>query len=74
MKFAFPYLTKAKLSSVYLRRRGGRTSGRIEVSAASLTSAERMALDQLIAVSFPKTKRADWIVTSVEELTCETTP
>lgn len=52
---------------IYLRRRGGKTHGRIEVHAPTPSSAERLAKDQLIAVSYPKSKRSEWIVTSVQE-------
>lgn len=52
--------------TVHLRRRGGETQGRIEVQAASVPHAERVAVRQNIEVSFPKSKPANWIVTSVE--------
>ncbi|CAM8627408.1 hypothetical protein MCEMSHM24_02723 [Comamonadaceae bacterium] len=52
--------------TVQLHRRGGKTKGRIEVMARSDKHAERVAVDQTIAVSFPKSKPAQWIVTKVE--------
>lgn len=58
--------TTLKPFTVYLRRRGGRTRGRIEVQAAEQSHAERVAKAQLIEVSYPKSKPAQWIVTSVE--------
>lgn len=52
---------------VHLRRRGSKIRGRIDVEATTTTSAERLAKDQLIAVSYPNSKRSEWIVASVEE-------
>lgn len=53
---------------VYLRRRGGRTRGRIDVQANCQKHAERVAVAQLIEVSYPKSKPSNWLVTSVEVL------
>lgn len=52
--------------TVHLRRRGGTTRGRIEVRANSVQHAQRVAVRQCIDVSYPKTKPAQWLVTSVE--------
>ncbi len=52
--------------NVYLHRRGGKTKGRIEVMARCEKHAERVAVDQTIAVSYPKSKPAAWIVDRVE--------
>ena len=51
---------------VYLRRKGGSSRERAQVNAASSTHAERMAIKHVIANLHPKSKMADWIVTSVE--------
>ena len=51
---------------VYLHRRGGKTYGHVTVQARSPLHAERLAVEQTIAVSFPKSKPAQWIVTGVE--------
>ena len=53
---------------VYLRRRGGNTRGRVDVQATCEQHAERTAVKQTIEVSYPKSKPANWIVTSVEVL------
>lgn len=52
--------------TVHLHRRGGKTKGRIEVQARCEKHAERVAVEQTIAVSFPKSKPAAWVVTKVE--------
>lgn len=53
---------------VHLHRRGGKTKGRLDVQAQSAKHAERVAVEQTIAVSFPDSKRSNWIVTQVEAL------
>ena len=53
--------------TVYLRRRGGCTRGRIDVQAFTVTDAELVAVRQLIEVSYPNTIPENWIVTSVAE-------
>ncbi len=55
-----------KLFSVQLHRRGGKTTGRIEVQARCEKHAQRVAIEQTIAVSFPKSKPSQWVVTGVE--------
>lgn len=57
-----------KLFTVQLHRRGGRTTGHVEVQARSAQHAARVAVDQTIAVSYPKSKPAAWIVTKVTAL------
>lgn len=57
--------------SVHLHRRGGKTKGRIEVQARCEKHAERVAVEQTIAVSFPKSKPSAWIVTKVEAVPCQ---
>ena len=59
---------KLKPFRVYMRRRAGTTCGRIDVLATCQNHAERVAVRQNIAVSHPKTKPGQWIVTSVETL------
>lgn len=56
-----------KAFTVQLRRRGGNTRGRIEVQATCAKHAERVAVAQVIEVSFPKSKPAQWLVDSVQE-------
>ena len=58
--------TTLKPYRVFMHRRGRKTNGRIDVQALDQNGAARMAKDQVIAVSYPKSKRADWIVTGVE--------
>jgi hypothetical protein len=55
--------------TVYLRRKGGKTHGRITVQAVSDEHAGRVAKDQIIEVSYPKSKRSHWVVTGVEART-----
>lgn len=55
--------------TVQLHRRGGKTRGRIAVQATCEKHAERVAVEQVIAVSFPDSKPANWVVTSVQERT-----
>lgn len=57
-----------KAFTVHLHRRGGKTKGRIEVQARCEKHAERVAVDQTIAVSFPKSKPSAWVVTKVEAI------
>jgi hypothetical protein len=59
---------KLKTYRVYMRRRGGRTRGRVDVLAGSRGHAERVGVKQCIETSYPDTKPAQWIVTLVEEL------
>lgn len=54
--------------SVDLHRRGGKTQGRITVQARCDKHAGRVAIDQTIANSFPKSKPSQWIVTKVEAI------
>lgn len=54
--------------TVRLHRRGGKTTGRVEVSASSSKHAERVAVAQVIEVSFPNSKPANWVVDGVEEV------
>ena len=61
--------TLLKPFTVQLHRRGGKTTGRIDVQARCEKHAERVAVDQTIAVSFPKSKPSQWIVTKVEART-----
>jgi hypothetical protein len=58
--------TALKPYKVTLHRRGGRASGRIDVQACSAQHAERVAVAQVIAVSYPDSKPSNWIVTNVE--------
>lgn len=55
--------------TVQLHRRGGKTTGRIEVMARCEKHAERVAVEQTIEVSYPKSKPAAWIVDKVEART-----
>lgn len=57
-----------KTFSVQLHRRGGKTRGRITVQATCDKHAQRVAVEQTIAVSFPDSKPANWVVTGVEEV------
>jgi hypothetical protein len=57
-----------KRFTVTLHRRGGKTRGRIEVQAQCEKHAERVAVDQTIAVSFPKSKPSAWVVDAVVEV------
>lgn len=52
--------------TVQLHRRGGKTTGRIEVQARCEKHAQRVAIDQTIAVSYPKSKPSAWVVDKVE--------
>lgn len=60
--------TNLKPFSVSLHRKGGKTKGRIEVQATCEKHAGRVAVAQTIAISFPKSKPAQWVVTVVETL------
>lgn len=51
---------------VNLHRRGGKTTGRIDVKANCEKHAARVAVDQVIELSYPKSKPSSWIVDSVE--------
>lgn len=53
--------------SVQLHRRGGKTTGRIEVQATCAKHAERVAVEQVIEVSFPGSKPGNWVVDGVTE-------
>lgn len=53
---------------VDLHRRGGKTRGHVEVKARSVQHAGRVAVEQTIAVSYPKSKPGNWVVTKVTEL------
>lgn len=55
-----------KSFTVQLHRRGGKTKGHIEVQARCEKHAERVAIEQTIAVSFPKSRPSQWVVTGVE--------
>jgi hypothetical protein len=57
-----------KFYSVELHRRGGKTTGRVNVRARGDKHAARVAVDQTIAVSYPKSKPSDWIVTKVSPI------
>ena len=57
-----------KAFTVQLHRRGGKTTGRIEVQARCEKHAQRVAIEQTIAVSFPKSKPSQWVVTGVSEV------
>nr|WP_315242159.1 hypothetical protein [uncultured Albidiferax sp.] len=59
---------KLKSFRVFMRRRAGRTQGRIDVMATCQNHAERVAVAQNIEISHPKTKPGQWIVTSVQVL------
>lgn len=52
---------------VRLHRRGGKFNGHVDVQAFSEKHAERVAVKQVIEVSFPKSKPAQWLVDSVQE-------
>lgn len=54
---------------VALHRRGGKTRGHVDVQARCEKHAERVAVEQTIAVSFPKSKPSQWVVTGVEART-----
>ena len=60
-------IKKLKPYTVYIRRKGGNTKGRIEVMAKSEKHSHRVAICQLIEVSYPKTKPSNWLVTCTEE-------
>lgn len=60
---------KLKPFTVRLHRRGGKTTGRIEVQATCAENAKRVAVAQTIEVSYPKSKPANWVVDGVEEKT-----
>jgi len=51
---------------VRLHRRVGKTTGHIAVQAHCEKHAARVAVDQIIEVSYPKSKPSSWIVDSVE--------
>lgn len=53
---------------VHLHRRGGKTKGHVRVNARCEKHAERVAVEQTIAVSFPKSKPGNWVVDKVEDL------
>lgn len=53
---------------VHLHSRGGNTKGHVTVQARCEKHAERVAVDQTIAVSYPKSKPANWVVDKVEAL------
>ena len=53
---------------VYVRRRGGSTTGYVTVQATCASHAQRVGIRQLIEVSFPKTLPKNWIVTATEEV------
>lgn len=57
-----------KFFCVDLHRRGGKTYGRVNVLARCDKHAARVAVDQTIAVSYPKSRPAQWIVTKVTAL------
>lgn len=52
--------------TVRLHRRGGKTTGRVSVKATCEKHAERVAVEQVIDVSFPTSKPANWVVDGVE--------
>jgi hypothetical protein len=60
-------MTTEKLAfyKVQLHRLGGKTKGCVTVQARSEQHAGRVAVEQTIEVSFPKSKKADWVVDSV---------
>ena len=58
-----------KAFRVTLHRRGGTTTGHIDVQARCEKHAERVAIDQTIAVSYPKSKPSRWVVDAVEART-----
>lgn len=51
---------------VRLHRRGGKFNGHVDVQAFSEKHAERVAVKQVIEVSYPKSKPAQWVVDGVE--------
>lgn len=57
-----------KFFNVSIHRRGGKTRGRIEVRARCQKHAARVAVAQVVEVSYPKSKPKDWIVTEVTAL------
>lgn len=61
-------MSTLKKFMVQLHRRGGKTKGRIEVQANCPKHAERVAVAQTIAVSFPDSKPGNWVVDLVEEV------
>jgi hypothetical protein len=50
---------------VQLHRRGGRYRGHIDVKATCDQHARRVAVKQVIEVSYPKSKPAQWVVDGV---------
>jgi hypothetical protein len=57
-----------KTFAVQLHRRGGKTKGHITVQARSEKHAQRVAIEQTIEVSFPKSKPSSWVVDGVAEV------
>lgn len=51
---------------VRLHHRGGPNKGRVTVQATCEKHAERVAVDQVIEISYPKTKPGNWVVDGVE--------
>lgn len=50
---------------VKLHRRGGKTSGHVNVQATCAEHAKRVAVKQTIEVSYPNSKPANWVVDEV---------
>lgn len=59
-------MNKLKDFTVRLHRRGGKTVGHIDVKATCAKHAERVAVEQTIEVSYPKSKPGNWVVDGVE--------
>lgn len=57
---------KLKSYRVLLHRRGGKTRGRIDVMATCPEHAQRVAVKQIIEVSYPSSKPGNWVVDGVE--------
>lgn len=53
---------------VFLRRTRGKTAGKVDVLASSEDEARTVAVAQVIAVSYPDTTPAQWVVTGVGRL------
>ncbi|MFA5900550.1 MAG: hypothetical protein WC829_15730 [Hyphomicrobium sp.] len=51
-----------KAFRVQLHRRGGKFKGHVDVQATCEKHAERVAVAQVIEVSFPKSKPGQWVV------------
>jgi hypothetical protein len=51
---------------VQLHRRGGKFKGHVDVQATCEKHAERVAVKQVIEVSYPKSKPGQWVVDGVE--------